>query len=248
MTKSRVIYEPRGKAKEYAELAGNLFETCYHGCVYCFSPYVLNKSPKDFFAPAVPKDNIIRKIMVDAKALKAINEKREILLCFTCDPYQSNSKVCKETTRAAISILFNSNLNVTILTKGGTRTLGDIDLFEAYKDQFRYGVTLTFANDSHGIKYEPHAAVTSNRISALRKIHDKGIRTWVSIEPAWSVEDTIEIINRTHEIVDEYKIGKLNYHPHANEVDWDYYTKTVIERLRELDKEFYVKEDLKQYI
>jgi len=248
MTKSRAIYEPRGKAKEYAELAANLFETCYHGCIYCFAPHVLNKKPEEFFAPAEPKKGIITRIMADAKMLKAANEKREILLCFTCDPYQSSSKVCKETTRAAISVLFNSNLNVTILTKGGGRTLEDIDLFEAYKDQFRYGVTLTFANDSHSIRYEPHAAATSNRIFALKKVHDKGIRTWVSIEPAWSVEDTLEIINRTHEFVDTYKIGKLNYHPHTLDVDWDYYTKTVIKRLKELGKEFYVKEDLKKYI
>ncbi|MCK5014423.1 MAG: hypothetical protein KAS66_11445, partial [Candidatus Omnitrophica bacterium] len=76
----------------------------------------------------------------------------------------------------------------------------------------------------------------------------RGIRTWVSIEPAWSIEDTINIIDRTHEIVDVYKIGKLNYHPHAEEVDWAQYTKAVVKRLKELNKEFYVKEDLREYL
>lgn len=248
MTKLKVIYEPKGKAKEYAELAGNLFETCYHGCVYCFGPFVLNKKPKEFFAPTVARKNIIEKLMADARQLKAANEQREILLSFTSDIYQSTSKICRETTRAAISILLNSGLNITVLTKGGERSLSDFDLFEVYKDQFRYGVSLTFASDIDSLKYEPNAAPTSERIEALKIIHEKGIRTWVSIEPAWSAIDTLEIIDRTHEFVDIYKIGKLNYHPHAEVVDWAQYTKTVLEKLKELDKEFYVKQDLRQYI
>jgi DNA repair photolyase len=29
---SPIIYEPRGKAKEYADLAANLYLGCDHGC------------------------------------------------------------------------------------------------------------------------------------------------------------------------------------------------------------------------
>lgn len=248
MTKLKIIYEPRGKAKEYAELAANLFETCEHGCRYCYGPHVLNKKPEEFFAPAVARENVIEKLMKDAEQLKAAGEQRKILLSFTSDIYQSNSKVCRETTRAAIAILFNSGLNVTILTKGGNRSLEDIDLFTVYKDHFRYGATITFTKDVDSLKWEPNTAPTSERIETLKIIHNRDIRTWVSIEPAWSIEDTIDIIERTHEFVDIYKIGKLNYHPHSLVVDWAQYTKAVVERLKELGKEFYVKEDLKEYI
>ena len=248
MPKLKVIYEPKGKAKEYAELAANLFETCEHACKYCYAPFVMNRKPEEFFTNVRARKGVIEKIIKDAEHLKSINEQREILLCFTCDPYQSGLKVCVDTTKAAIAVLFNKGLNVTVLTKGGKRSLRDIDLFETYKDQFRYGATLVFSNDSDSLFYEPFAALTSERIKALDIIHKRGIRTWVSIEPAWSIEDTINIIDRTHEIVDVYKIGKLNYHPHAEEVDWAQYTKVVVKRLKELNKEFYVKEDLREYL
>ena len=246
MKKLKVIYEPRGKAKEYAELAASLFKTCYHGCVYCYAPHVLRIRPDEFFAPAKARKNIISKLKSDAEYLKSIGERREILLCFTSDLYQSESKECRDTTRTALSTLLEAGLNVTILTKGGERSLADFDLFESHKDQFRYGVTLTFASDKDCLRYEPHADVTSNRIMALKTFHEKGIRTWVSIEPAWSAMDTLEIIDRTHEFVDVYKIGKMNYHPHSLAVDWPQYAKTVIIRLKELGKDYYLKEDLRE--
>jgi DNA repair photolyase len=32
----QTIYEPKGKAREYAPLALNLYESCPHGCKYCY--------------------------------------------------------------------------------------------------------------------------------------------------------------------------------------------------------------------
>lgn len=249
MSRLKVIYEPKGKAKEYADLAANFFATCSNACEYCFVPAIMDKEPEDFFTPVtIVRTNVIINLASDADYLKCINEEREILLCFTCDSYQNDSKVCVETTRAALDVLLNAGLNITVLTKGGNRSLRDIDLFETYKDQFRYGTTLVFSNDSDSLEHEPYAAPTSERINAMAKIYSRGIRTWVSIEPAWSIEDTINIIDRTHKIVDEYKIGKLNYHPHADDVDWEEYTKVVVAHLKKLNKNFYVKEDLKQYV
>ena len=240
-SQNRVIYEPKGRAQEYARLAARVFETCEHACLYCYLPYIMHKDPKDFFAPTRARKNLIPKLLLEAKVLKKNREKREILLTFTSDAYQSDSKICKETTRAVLDILFSSNLNVTVLTKGGERSLRDIDLFKFYKDQFTYGATLVFSNDSDSLFYEPNAAPTSERIDVLKTIHDEGIRTWVSIEPAWSIEDSIDIIERTHTFVDRFKIGKLNYHPHSDEVDWSEYTNVIVNKLIELNKSFYVK-------
>ncbi len=70
----------------------------------------------------------------------------------------------------------------------------------------------------------------------------------MSIEPAWSIYDTLKIIDKTHEFVDIYMIGKLNYHPHAAEVDWSNYTQQVVDKLQDLDKQFYIKQDLRKYL
>ena len=37
------IYEPKGKAKEYGDLAINIYTGCPHNCFYCFAPNVLHK-------------------------------------------------------------------------------------------------------------------------------------------------------------------------------------------------------------
>ena len=37
------IYEPKGKAKEYGDLAINIYTGCPHYCFYCFAPNVLHK-------------------------------------------------------------------------------------------------------------------------------------------------------------------------------------------------------------
>lgn len=37
------IYEPSGAAKEYGDLAINIYTGCPHGCFYCFAPSVLRR-------------------------------------------------------------------------------------------------------------------------------------------------------------------------------------------------------------
>ena len=32
-----IIYEPKGKAREYSPLAVNLYRGCSHGCLYCYA-------------------------------------------------------------------------------------------------------------------------------------------------------------------------------------------------------------------
>ena len=243
----RTIYEPKGRAREYAELAVNLFETCQMGCEYCYAPKVLHKKPEEFHAATKPRRDIIQKISADARQLSENKDKREILLCFTCDPYQSDLQSNKLVTRMAVQTLLASNLNISILTKGGNKSLADLCLLSIFKDQVRYGATLVFACDRDSRMYEPHAAPTGERIRALKTVHDKGIRTWVSLEPAWSIPDALKIIDKTHTFTDTYKIGKLNYHPHSKEVNWADYLIQVTSRLQELNKSYYVKEDLRRY-
>lgn len=251
MSKLKAIYEPKGKAKEYADLAVNLFETCRHGCVYCYAPKVMHKNPTEFFGPTKLRKNILQKIQEDAKRLQAEFDQREILLCFTSDPYQSrpgpDDALNRQTVRRVIETLLEHSLNITILTKGGFNSLVDMDILEQYPDQVRYGASLVFANRADCKIYEPNAPPTQERIEALRNFHNKGIRTWASIEPAWSLEDTLQIIDNSHKYVDAYMLGKLNYHPHAKEVDWTEYTQGVVKKLQDLDKPFYIKQDLRRF-
>ena len=65
-----IIYEPRGKAREYCPLAANLYLSCPHGCTYCFGPAVLKKKKQVFHGPVQPKRNALDRLEKDAFKLK----------------------------------------------------------------------------------------------------------------------------------------------------------------------------------
>ncbi len=242
---TQVIYIPKGRAFEYAELAINLYTGCDHRCEYCYAPAALRTTPEKHAVPKLRKD-LIDNLRKDADKLEKAGDKRQILLCFSCDPYQKfNDDYCM--TRRALKLLFSRNLNVVILTKGGERSTQDFDVLLLNKEKIKYGATLVFADDAEALKREPGAAPTSGRIAALKKAHDLGIKTWVSLEPVFSCADTLELINRTHKFVDEYKVGILNRHPHSKTINWHKFKIDVIEKLESLKKPYYIKKDLLKY-
>ncbi len=148
LTNTSVIYEPRGKASEYSQLAVNLYSGCSHQCEYCYAPAFLHTTKEKFHQP-VPRKDIIPKITADARRLQLAHETRAVLLCFTCDPYQPIDQQY-QLSRQAIEVLHSYNLDVMILTKGGQRAERDFDLLTG-NDWF--GVTLTNLDDAVSMKW-----------------------------------------------------------------------------------------------
>jgi len=184
--------------------------------------------------------------LADAKELEQRNEKRPILLSFTTDPYQSLD-IKYQLTRKAIKILHNHNLSVSILTKGGKRSERDFDLLSKNRNLCEYGITLVFIDEAMREKMEPGAAPVVERIEALKKAHKLGIKTYVSLEPVWFPEDALKFIDMTHDFVDLFKVGKLNYHPQQYNVNWTAFRNDVIEKLKEYEVDYYIKKDLEKF-
>jgi hypothetical protein len=204
---AQIIYEPKGKALEYAHLCCNLYSGgCPHKCVYCYVPSALQKNREQWLLePYSPRKDIIKNLRKEAPKLAGTNKR--VHLCFTCDPYnpvESSAGV----TRQALQIFREYRIPFQVLTKGGMLATRDFDL---YGPEDTFGVTLTCLSDLGSKKYEPGAAPTSERIKALRMAREKGIFTWVSLEPVLGAPSTIELINATHEFVCHYKIGPLNH-------------------------------------
>jgi len=237
-----VIYEPRGRAREYAPLAVNLYAGCEHGCVYCYAPSAVRKSPEQFHVRPTPRANILEKLQKEVT--RRPGQGQRVLLCFTCDPYQPLD-VKLGLTRRAIQALHGAGYRVEVLTKGGTRACRDFDLLGP-EDAF--ASTLTFLDAKKSDEWEPNAAPPLDRIDAIRKAHQAGIPTWVSLEPVIDPEQSLEIIRATHDIVDLYKVGKLNYHPAAKAVDWGAFGHAAEALLRRLGKRYYLKADLRAHM
>ena len=229
-----VIYEPNGRAKEYAELACNLWRGCDHGCLYCFGPEVLRVSRSVFRVPEL-KDDLLERLKRDAD--KHAGDPRPVMLCFTCDPYM---KIDTEgITRQAISILHDSGLKVSILTKGGHRARRDFDLLGP-GDSF--GTTLTLARQADSVYWEPGAATPAERILTIAVAHNMGIRTWVSLEPVIDVEQTLKLLREAAPYVDEFKCGRLNHMKSTS--NWRTYARRLLITLQQYNCGYYIKNDL----
>lgn len=256
-----LIYEPNGRAREYAELACNVYTGCDHACVYCYAPSATFKDRNDFIA-SKPRKDFITKLEKEASGLWAQGKGGQVLLSFTCDPYQALD-VSEQTTRQTIEVLHRYGFKVCTLTKGGSRAMRDLDLFGT-GDAF--ATTLTFTgDDNRWQEWEQAAASPIDRIETIQRFHSAGIPTWVSLEPTIDPAESLEIIRRTHYFVDLFKVGKLNYHKHANTVDWRSFGNQAITLLdslgyrREMNHDavqmasrdnqmYYVKHDLAQLL
>jgi len=239
----KVIYQPKGRAAEYCDWAANLYRGCGHGCKYCYAPSTLQMPTAEYRNP-VPRAGIIDKLQKDCVALQQKGESHKVLFCFSCDPYQPiNDKF--QLARQAIEILHFYGQSVAILTKGGYRALADIALL---KEGDEFAVTLTCTNEVQSREWEPGAALPAERIETLKEANARGIYTWVSLEPVLYPEQSLEIIELTHEFVNKYKLGILNYHPRAKEIDWVDYGHKAIGLIEKYGNDYYVKDDLKKYL
>ena len=237
------IYAPRGQAGEYAELATNPYRGCGHGCAYCYVPRVTRQDRREFDSGAVVRPNFMARLRNDARKYQALGLSGQVMLSFTTDPYPPQHH---ETTRFTLEVLRDHGLGFCTLTKGGSRALRDLDLFRPDRDAF--ASTLTSLDASFSRKWERGAADPDDRIATLRRFHEAGIFTWVSLEPTLDCDASLAIVDATHEFVDLYKVGRVNYIGMTQTTDWESYTHRMIDRMSALGKAHYIKRDLQKYL
>jgi DNA repair photolyase len=259
MSNQLVVYQPQGQAGEYAEWATNPYRGCGNGCVYCYVPQVLHMPREEFDAGAVPKSNFLARLdhavkkLIERGELTTFYEQpgSQVMLSFTTDPYPLPFEGVTTQddlllTRRVLEHLHDFGIGFCTLTKGGTRALRDLSEFDRRCDAF--ACTLTTLDDSKAAKWERFAAPPSDRLKALWEFHDKGIYTWVSLEPTLNVEESLEVIRATAHMVNLYKVGKANYIKTPQPIDWADYTRRVLDVLHEVNAEHYIKRDLQPHL
>jgi DNA repair photolyase len=193
--------------------------------------------------PARWRGDYLKLLVNDARKYQEAGIGEQVMISFTSDPYHPGDN---SLTRKCLLVLKAYGLGMCTLTKGGTRALRDIDLFRPTLDAF--ASTLTSLDDAFSQKWESGAALPGDRIAALRAFHDRGIFTWVSLEPTIDVEASLAIVDATHQFVDLYKVGRVNYLPITKTTDWRDYTLRMIDKLQALGKRHYIKRDLQPHL
>lgn len=240
-----VVYEPKGRAKEYSELACNLYMGCTHGCRYCFAPSCMRKTPEEWHANVPLRKDAIKFFEKDAEKLHATKDERPILFSFLSDPYQPLEKEA-QLTHQALEIARFYHLKTKILTKGSAELIRrDFHLMKQAGTQL--GITVCFVNDETRRYWEPMASTVDDRFAILQEAHEMGIYTWVSLEPVIVPEEALSVIERIAPFVDLWKVGKLNHMKDVEkQVNWFYFREKVENLLKRKKAIFYIKDDLRQ--
>lgn len=222
------IYTPSGAAKEYGDLAINIYTGCPHGCFYCYAPRVLHKDRQEFHTRIQARDGIVEAVKAQL-AREGITGKL-IHLCFTCDPYPHGYDT--SATRAIIMMLKDAGNHVQILTKNTGRR--DFDILD---DHDWYGATIdgTAPLDNDWV---------ARRITDLKAAHENGIKTWVSFEPVVCAERVLDAIRIVAPFTDKVKIGKLNYC--YSDIDWKAFGEEAECLCKNLGLDYYIKDSLRK--
>jgi len=188
----------------------NPYRGCQHNCAYCYVPNVLRIDRNKWGCFVDAKMNIPS---VLAKELR--NKKPGTIgISTVTDPYQPIESKFK-LTRYCLKQLVKSNFPVCIQTKSKL-VERDIDLISKLsKVELMFSIG-TLNEDERKI-LEPNASSINDRLNAMKKFSDQGIKTAVFFGPVYptiKVEDLKEIIDTfTKYGAKEIMVDKFNLKP-----------------------------------
>ncbi len=197
---------------EYGDYTMNHVLGCFHGCKYPCYAFLQKKrfgqvdSYETWLKPYLVSNTLE---LLDREIPRLKNKITSVHLCFTTDPFMYQFPEIEAMSLAAIQKLNQAGIKCTVLTKG----LLPASLAE-YSADNEYGITLVSLAESYRESIEPGAAPYVERIAALRALHDRGCKTWVSIEPYPTpniIEQDIEVILKATMFADKIIFGRTNY-------------------------------------
>lgn len=197
---------------EYGDYTMNHILGCAHGCKYPCYAFLMKKrfgkvtSYNDWLEPYLVSNTLE---ILDKEIPRLKSKIKSVQLCFTTDPFMYEYDEIEKMSLAAIKKLNDAGIKCTVLTKG----LLPIALAD-YSNENEYGITLISLDETYREKAEPGAAPYADRLSALKALHDKGCKTWISVEPYPTpnlIDQKIDEILKAIEFTDKIIFGRTNY-------------------------------------
>lgn len=202
---------------EYGDYTINHVLGCFHGCLFPCYAFNLKKrfgNVKTYDEWLEPKlvSNAIE--ILDKEIPKLKKDIKSVQLSFTTDPFMMEYPEVSQLSLDIIKRLNKDNIKVTTLTKG---IIPDEALLtEKYNE---YGITIISLDEEFRLRYEPNTSTYRNRIESLRKMHNAGFKTWVSIEPYPTPniinQSLLDILNEIS-FVDYIVFGRWHYNKNVS--------------------------------
>ena len=197
---------------EYGDYTMNHVLGCAHGCKYPCYAFLLKRrfgqvgSYEDWIKPYLVSNTLE---LLDKEIPRLKSKIKSVQLCFTTDPFMYGYQEIEKMSLAAIKKLNDAGIKCSILSKG----ILPISLVGYSKDN-EHGITLISLDENYRAHMEPGAASYSARLAALKALHDKGCKTWVSIEPYPTPNVMVQDLNGILEVIsftDKIIFGRTNY-------------------------------------
>ncbi|KUK82909.1 MAG: Radical SAM domain protein [Microgenomates bacterium 39_6] len=156
----------------------NPYVGCGHGCVYCYARFMRRfTGHQEAWGEFV--DVKINAGKLAEKELSRIGEKT-VLLSSVTDPYQPLERKYQLTRRVLQQAVAN-HTPISILTKSNL-VLRDLDLLSRL-DYCEVGMSFSASEDNIRRVFEPRTSNVDQRLGALTKIKESGIRTYAFLGP-----------------------------------------------------------------
>lgn len=208
MKKGKTIYQPQGKAGEYAKWTVSFYKGCRGDCSYCF----LKKPPlsQNWHNPPILKKSLINREtaikIFESEMLSNLTELQQngLFFHFTSDPFLPETMLL---TFEALNLCNFHKIPCIFLTKqtGWLDNSWMIQEIRRGKNNI-VGFTLTGHDE-----LEPGCSTNEQRILAMLTLRFRyRIKIWASIEPIIDFDSSFKMIIQSIKNCSHYKIGLLS--------------------------------------
>lgn len=236
---------------EYADYCLNHVEGCSHGCKYPCYAFMMKKrcgiikTYEEWCQPKIVSNALE---LLDKEIPKYKSRIKFVHMCFSTDPFMYRQDEVSELSLKIIDKLNKNEIRCTVLTKGiYPEELANRNSFSKNNE---YGITLVSLDENFRKRFEPNTASFKDRINSLRHLHNRGFKTWISMEPYPTpnlIEQDLKGILNKVSFVDKIIFGRFNYNAKISEYKntKEYYndlSMSVIDFCREHKIDYHIKQ------
>ena len=188
---SAILTEGRGYLSAY-DFAINPYVGCSFGCSYCYAAFFQGAERRRSWGDWLRiKRNAAEKLARARRDLRG----RTAYLSSATDAYQPAERHLG-LTRRIVEVLLERGARLAVQTRSPL-ALRDMDLFRRFAEgDLCVNVSVTTDDEAVRRRFEPRCPPIADRLEAVRRLSEAGVRTAVTMTPLLPVSDAAEFAER----------------------------------------------------